>query len=117
MPAQRQLGVVKRPVRGDDDAEGRIRTGPPNTVLEAVEVKFVAMVYTDKRGRATPTKIGVMVGDTFFEDPGGDQWAQSLNHLMDWVKRGVEEKLAKRRSAVEGTAPTEDKVDVLGEAM
>jgi len=71
------------------------------------------MTYTDAAGNVSSTKIGVMVGDKLLEDPGGEQWATKLKTLMDWVKKGVQEKLNAQK---EVTAPKEDKVNILVES-
>jgi len=103
----RQLGVYIPPEQNQKPPV----TGAPNTVLEAVEIKFVAMVYTDKKGKATNPKVGVKVGDRFFEDLNGEDWAAKLAPLKDWVLKGVEAKLAARNLKPE--IPDKDQVEVI----
>lgn len=83
-----------------------------NTVLNVVDMKYLAVRYVDGEGRIKITTV-VQVADQFYEPANAETWTSQLKPLNDWLL-----KLVKAR--VLGASPdagASNGVDVVGAAV
>jgi hypothetical protein len=82
--------------------------GPANTVIQAVEVKFVAVEFFNGEGRRG-TDILLEMNGEYYAPPNSAQWAAALKGVAKWMKEG----LAKKMPSGNVRVPTT--VDILSE--
>lgn len=100
------------------DPENNINA-PPKTVTNIARIQFFAMEFGDDEGRKHTTAI-VKVGDQYFRDPNGEDWAKRLIPIpkTSWMGVQVDKMIADRMAALankDEPLPTKDDVDIMGE--
>ena len=66
--------------------------GPANTVVQAIEVKFVAVDFFNGEGRRSTDVVLEMNGE-YYAPPNSAQWAAALKGVGKWMKEGIAKKL------------------------
>lgn len=82
--------------------------GPANTVIHAIEVKFVAVEFFDGNGRRGTDVLLEMNGE-YYAPPNSAQWAAALKGAAKWMREGIAKKLPR------GEVRISTNVDILPE--
>lgn len=81
---------------------------PTNTVINAMEVKFVAVEYGDANGRKT-LEVLLELGGEYYTPPNSQQWAAALKGVSKWLREGIKKKLPT------GASKAADSVEIVTE--
>lgn len=80
----------------------------PKTILNAMEVKFVAVEYVDT-GARRQSDIFLELDGVYYAPPNSAAWAATLKPVVPWLQQGIAKKLPR------GTVQVSDAVEVIPE--
>lgn len=100
---QRSRGVTAPTNQGSPANEGT-----PNTVVNAFEVKFVAVEFFDASGRRN-TDVLLELNGEYYSPPNSQAWAAALKGVTSWLSKGIKRKLPS------GPVKVTDTVDIVPE--
>ena len=82
--------------------------GSEQTVINAVEVKFVAVEYYDDRG-ARRQEVLLQLGEDYYAPPDSAAWTKALKPVSKWLSTGIRSK----SSVAADQVPSKDEVPVI----